>query len=282
MNSLRLRDGLELCYDVHGKGAPLVLVHGFMGSAVAWGNLPYTLANEFQVYVVDLPGHGRSGRSHDPARYELHAIAADLLELLDAHQIEKTLLAGYSMGGRIALGTAVIAPERIAALVLEGASPGLADSHERARRRAGDAALAAQLERDGLPAFVTHWLAQQTFHTQERLPADLRARERERRLGNDPRSLAACLCGLGTGAQPSYWKELSTLPVPALLLTGELDAKFRGVADQMARAWPGAERAVVPRAGHAAHLEAPDSWLAAALPFLRRMADRTRRRARTA
>jgi len=279
MNSLRLRDGLELRFDVHGSGAPLVLVHGFMGSAAAWGNVPQALAAEFQVFAVDLPGHGRSTRSHDPARYELSAIAADLMELLDAHDIERALIAGYSMGGRVALGTAVMVPDRVAALLLESASPGLADSSERARRRAGDVALALQLERDGLPAFVKHWLAQQTFHTQERLPAELRERERERRLGNDPRSLAACLCGLGTGAQPSFWKELPTLTTPALLLTGELDGKFRGIAEQMARSWRVAERSTVPRAGHAVHLEAPDAYLAAALPFLRRMQDRTRRRA---
>jgi len=278
LNSLRLRDGLELCFDLQGKGAPLVLVHGFMGSSAAWGEIPRALAREFQVFTVDLPGHGCSGRSHDPARFELSSITADLVELIEAHGIERALFAGYSMGGRIALGTAVFASERVAALVLEGASPGLAESSDRARRRAADAALAAQLERDGLPAFVTHWLGQQLFHTQEKLPADLRSRERERRLTNDPRSLAACLCGLGAGAQPSFWKELPGLTTPALLLTGELDAKFRGLAEQMVRAWPGAERGIVPRVGHNAHLEAPDAYLALALPFLRRMQDRTRRR----
>jgi len=278
MSTLRLRDGLELCFDVYGNGPPLVLLHGFMGSASAWGGVPQRLASEFQVFAVDLLGHGRSSRAHDPTRYALTAISADLVELLDAHGIERALVAGYSMGGRVALGTGVLAPERVAALLLEGASPGLADASERAQRRAADAGLAARLERDGLPRFVKQWLAQPLFHTQERLPAALRASEHERRLANDTRSLAACLCGLGTGSQPSLWTQLPGLCTPTLLLAGELDAKFRGIAQQMTRGWPSAERAVVSGAGHAAHLEAPDAYLAAALPFLRRVQHLARRR----
>jgi 2-succinyl-6-hydroxy-2,4-cyclohexadiene-1-carboxylate synthase len=96
----------------------------------------------------------------------------------------------------------------------------------------------------------------------------VRAAERARRLRNDPRALAACLRGLGTGAQPSFWDRLTEVRAPALLLTGEEDAKFTDIARGMAAALPECLHVGVPSAGHAVHLEAPDAWLEAVNAWL--------------
>jgi 2-succinyl-6-hydroxy-2,4-cyclohexadiene-1-carboxylate synthase len=171
------------------------------------------------------------------------------------------------MGGRIALAGAVLVPDRISSLILESASPGLETEGERRARRRADEALAEGILRGGMEAFVDHWMGLPLFATQGKLPAKIRALTRERRLQNDPRALAACLRGLGTGAQPSFWDSLPEIQAPTLLLAGEEDGKFTKVAERMAEGIPRSFLRLMPRAGHAIHLENPFAWLAAVLTF---------------
>jgi 2-succinyl-6-hydroxy-2,4-cyclohexadiene-1-carboxylate synthase len=267
---VRLRSGLSLHTEVRGEGPPLLLLHGFTGSAAAWGDRILSgLAQLRRVIAVDLPGHGRSDRPVDRACYALPAVVQGLCELLDALDAPSADWVGYSMGGRVALGAAVLAPERVARLVLEGASPGLATEEERTARREQDEALARRLEAAGIEAFIDEWASLPIFASQRRLPERVRAAERERRLANDPRALAACLRGLGTGSQPSFWERLAEVRAPALLLTGDEDAKFTRIAAQMASRLPHAESATVPGAGHCAHLEAPGPWLEVVTSWMR-------------
>lgn len=259
---LILRDGLHLHVEERGAGDPLLLIHGFTGSVEAWGEpILSGLAAHHRVLAVDLVGHGRSSRPHDRRRYALDEVLSDLLEVLDAADVERARWVGYSMGGRVALAAAVFHPERVGSLMLESASPGLDTEVERAERRRADEALARDLEKEGIEPFVDRWMAMPLFSTQRALPDDVLHRARERRLSNDPRALAACLRGLGTGAQPSFWDRLRELSVPTLLMTGEEDRKFTTIARQMTEVIPDATVEVVPGAGHTVHLEAPDAWL---------------------
>jgi 2-succinyl-6-hydroxy-2,4-cyclohexadiene-1-carboxylate synthase len=123
------------------------------------------------------------------------------------------------------------------------------------------------LETDGMEAFVAHWMSLPLFRTQARLAPARLEQERARRLRNAPRSLAACLRGLGTGAQPSLWAALKDVQIPTRLLVGERDAKFRHIARDMADALPRASTHVVPGAGHATHLECPEAFVMAVRSF---------------
>jgi 2-succinyl-6-hydroxy-2,4-cyclohexadiene-1-carboxylate synthase len=116
---------------------------------------------------------------------------------------------------------------------------------------------------------VDHWMGLPLFATQGKLPSKVREANRERRLRNNPEALAACLRGLGTGTQPSFWDEISRIGVPALLLAGEEDQKFSELARRMAGLIPEAELRLIPRAGHTIHLENPFAWLAAVRTFQR-------------
>ena len=171
------------------------------------------------------------------------------------------------MGGRIALAGAVRMPDRVSNLVLESASPGLAGESERRARRRADEALAEGILRGGMEAFVDHWMGLPLFATQGKLPPRIRALTRQRKLKNVPEALAACLRGMGTGAQPSFWDSLPTLDLPTLLLAGEEDRKFTLVAERMAERLPRATLRLIPRSGHAIHLENPFAWLAAVRTF---------------
>ncbi|MBT8396741.1 MAG: 2-succinyl-6-hydroxy-2,4-cyclohexadiene-1-carboxylate synthase [Gemmatimonadetes bacterium] len=263
-----MRDGLRLKVRVEGAGEPLLLIHGFTGSGLSWGeDLTAGLAQAHRVVAVDLPGHGESDISSDPERYRVGEILQDLGEVLDSLSIGSARWLGYSMGGRVALAGAVVTPERVSSLILESASPGLAGEGERKARRRADEALAEGILRGGMEAFVDHWLGLPLFATQGKLPPKTRAETRSRKLQNTPEALAACLRGMGTGAQPSYWSALGDITVPVLLLAGEEDRKFTQVAEKMAGELSDVDLRLMPKAGHAIHLENPFAWLAAVRTF---------------
>ncbi len=181
----------------------------------------------------------------------LSAVIADL----DTAAPARFTLGGYSMGGRIALHVALARPERVARLILIGASPGLAEPQERAARRAADAALADEIEAGTLEAFARRWAQTPVLAG---LPAAVAEEVRADRLRCTPAGLAAALRGLGTGTLPSLWDRLGTLALPVTLMVGERDEKFRAIATEMAARLPAAELAVVSAVGHAVHLEAPE------------------------
>ena len=266
-------DGLTYRVERAGAGAgpTLVLLHGFTGSTATWAPFLPAFAREFDTVAIDLPGHGATEAPGDPARYRMERTVADLAAVLERLGIARAAWLGYSLGGRVALGVAALAPSRVAALVLEGASPGIGDPAERAARVRSDEALAARIERDGIERFVDEWEGLPLFASQSRLPADVRAAHRRQRLANSPLGLANCLRGIGQGAQPPLHDRLGEITAPALLLAGAEDAKFRRLAAEMAAAMPAAEVTVIEGAGHAAHLEQPRAFEEAVLAFLRRL-----------
>lgn len=250
-----------------GFGRRAALLHGFTGSAEAWGAavLEGLVREGVDALAIDLPGHGSDAGTDDPADFSLETT----LGRIDSEAGRVGSVVGYSMGGRLALHHALRSGSAVRRLVLESASPGLEDDEARAERRAADEALADRIVRIGIERFVDEWEGLPLFASQARLPADVRARHRARRLRNDPRSLAAALRGLGTGALPSLWDRLAELSVPTLLVVGELDGKFVEIGRRMEAALPQATLAVVPGAGHTVHLERPDAWLALVTGFLR-------------
>jgi 2-succinyl-6-hydroxy-2,4-cyclohexadiene-1-carboxylate synthase len=238
-----------------GAGERVVLVHGFTQTLAAMEALAARLRDRHEVVRVDLPGHGGS----TPPLVGFAKAAALLGEAGGA-----AAYLGYSLGGRLCLRLALDRPELVRALVLIGASPGLDDPVERAARQASDDALAAELERVGLERFLDRWLAQPLFAT---LPPERAGRAG--RLANTTQGLAASLRLHGTGAQEPLWDRLATLRPPTLLITGARDQKFAGIAERMAKAiGPSATLALVPDAGHAAHLERPDEVAALVDAFL--------------
>lgn len=236
----------------------VVLLHGFTGSAANWsGQAPRLAKPGRRLIALDLLGHGQAGAPAEPARYSIEHSQADILATLRALGVQphEAILLGYSMGGRIALYTAFSGFFR--ALILESASPGLATEAEREQRQKSDNELAERIEREGVEAFIDYWEKLPLFASQNRLPPATRAALRGQRLKNSACGLANSLRGVGTGAQPALHERLPGLPLPTLLLAGELDAKFCQIAHQMARLLPTAELHIVPGAGHTIHLEQP-------------------------
>lgn len=261
-------NGLNYHVASSGAGPSLVMLHGFTGSAASWQPVAGALARYCRPVTGDLIGHGQSEAPSDPARYTLDHVARDVFALIEALTQPPVVLLGYSMGGRVALYLATQRPDLFRAVILESASPGLADPTQRAARRAQDDALADRIEREGITAFVDYWETLPLWASQARLTQVQRDQLRALRLKNDPVGLANCLRGFGTGVQPDLWPTLSDLRLPVLLIVGEDDAKFRAINAQMAAALPNAHLTIVPQAGHTVHLEQPDAYTARVLAFL--------------
>jgi 2-succinyl-6-hydroxy-2,4-cyclohexadiene-1-carboxylate synthase len=260
--------GLRLHIARAGSGPPLVLLHGFTGSNETWATHRAALSARHTTLAVDLPGHGHSGAPDDATRYALDRFADDMDHMLDALQVQRAAMLGYSLGGRAALRFALRHPGRVAALVLESASPGVIDPVERAARLRSDAARADAIERDGVARFVEQWERLPLWASQACLPDATRARLREQRLANDPRGLANSLRGAGAGADPPVLVRLGTHQSPVLLIAGALDTKYVLLGRLMEEAMPDARLAVVPDAGHAVHLEQPAAFEALVTGFL--------------
>lgn len=251
-----------------GNGPTLLLLHGFTGSVATW--LPFipSFAEQSQVVAVDLLGHGQSAAPAEPSRYRMECCVSDLLSLLDQLKLDQIDVLGYSMGGRIALHLAAAASSCIRSLILEGASPGIADAAARKERIAADNTLADQIEGQGLTAFVDYWEQLPLFASQSLLPTNVRAEQRKQRMQNNPQGLANSLRGLGTGQQASLWGQLDHIAVPTLLITGALDPKFCGIASEMATQMPNVRVVTVPDAGHTVHLAQPTTFAEIVQNFL--------------
>ena len=243
--------------EVKGEGEPLVFLHGFTGDTTTWSRITDQLSSTYRCISIDLIGHGRTGAPQDFARYTMDRVSGDLSSVLDALEIDQAIFIGYSMGGRTALHFSVKYPQKVKALILESASPGLKSSEERANRRAKDHELAFKMKRVGIEGFIDFWQDIPLFKSQKKLPAADRAEIRKQRLSQSILGLSNSLKGMGTGAQDSLWDELSGLSFQVHLLVGELDEKFVRIANEMKNLNPDFQIMTFSNTGHAIHVEEP-------------------------
>ena len=234
-----------------------VLIHGFSGSPESWRGVAARL--EMPSYAPAVCGHG-AGSPPAPATVggcsfeaEVDRLASVVREAAPAPRY----LAGYSLGGRLALGLLVRHPSLFLGAALIGANPGLDSETERAARSAADEDWARCIEEQGVAAFDRKWSALPLFESQGRLAAETVAEQRGIRLGHDPGALAAAMRALSLGAMPDYRSFLPTISCPVELIVGALDAKFIGLARQMVEQLPVAKLRVVDGVGHNVPLEAP-------------------------
>ena len=250
-----------------GEGRPLVLLHGFTGSAASWGLHLDAFAAAHRAVTPDLPGHGATPPTVSFHDMTVEATADGLAALLAELGAVPATVLGYSFGARIALRLAVEHPAAVRRLVLESPSAGIADPADRAARRIADEALADRLERDGLADFVTAWERSPVFASHAALEPALVARQRQIRLASDPAWLAASLRAAGQGSMEPLHGRLGEVAAPTLVIAGALDAVGRPRAEEVAGGIPGARLEILDAIGHTPHLESPDIFRQLVLDF---------------
>lgn len=220
-----LSDGARIRFVRGGEGEPVVLVHGFSLDAETNWIEPGTfavLAAEHDVVAVDLRGHGRSDKPHDPAMYGVR-MAEDVLRLLDHLGLESAHLAGYSMGAGVVLQLLVAAPERLRSAILGGQGRRPPQSLQAALPAVARALAAGEgfsllleaLERPGAAGMS----AAERSEWNERLTAR-----------NDQQALAAVLGGMAD-SRPIGTEELRANRVPTLAVIGEADVLLESVQE---------------------------------------------------
>lgn len=111
---------MKLFYRHYGEGQPLIILHGIFGISDNWVTLGKRLAEKFSVYIPDQRNHGQSPHS---VTFNYFALADDLHEFIREHKLEKPMIIGHSMGGKVAMTFALEHPEMVDKLVVVDISP---------------------------------------------------------------------------------------------------------------------------------------------------------------
>ena len=267
--SCRGRRG-RLRFRVRGPegGMPVMGLHGFLGEGSDWLPVANAMPAEIQWILPDLPGHGESVELPAPGGYEFESAADALVEILDEWGLERAALAGYSMGGRVALYLALRRPDRFSKVMVVSGSPGIADPQERIARAARDDQIAIRLRSEPPKQFLREWYRQPIFASLVDRP-DLVDPWIERRRHRPTDEWAMALQGMSTGRQPNLWPELARMSIPARFVAGGRDPKFTDLARTMSQNAPGSRLEVLAEAGHAPHAECPEAFAAVLARFLR-------------
>ncbi len=253
---LRFRD--------EGEGAPVIFIHGWTLDLDAWQPQTLELRRSFRVVPLDRRGFGLSSGSPS-----LVDDVSDLRALIDHLQLARVAVVGMSQGARVALHFALSTPQRLSALVLDGAPNHLLACDMEAEEEVPLARYRELMRSGGLEAFRREWQEHPFMRLQTSDP-DVRAllaRMIARYPGRDlreppPRSQHPIAAG-----------SLSMLRAPVLILNGERDIDTRKQAgDALCRALPLAERELIPNAGHLANLDHPRAYNDAIRRFLVRQA----------
>ncbi len=251
-------NGIELYYEVHGSGKPLVLISGLGYSLWQWHRMVPLLAEHFQVVTFDNRGIGQSDKPAGP--YTAGMLAADTVGLLDALGIEKAIIVGHSMGGFVAQAVALDFPRRVEKLILCSTNFGgphhvpvtaeamkvLADvtSDPLTRFKNGLSVSTAPGWAEKNPGMIEEWVKWRVANPIE--PAHYQAQ---------------MAIGLSLMPEAAAFKDkLPRLNVPTLILFGAHDKVVPPAnADLLAQKIAGCRVVIFPDAGHFFPMEIPEA-----------------------
>lgn len=230
---------------------PLLLLHGFPLDGTIWSPQVEGLADATQVIAPDLPGFG-SNQCEVPAVLTMEALADAAVAELDARGIERAIVGGLSMGGYVAMACWARHPDRVAGLVLCNTRMS-ADTPEGRLSREETARTALEKGMELIArAMVPKLLAPSTQRRRPELGHALEALIARQRPG------AVAAAARGMALRPDRGAELTTVSVPAMVITGDSDALMPlPTSLAMRDAIPGCGLAVIPGAAHLPNLERP-------------------------
>ena len=262
-------NGAQLNYELTGDGPAVVLVHEGVCDLRMWDELAPVLAAEFAVLRYDMRGYGGSTMPPGP-----FSQANDLLGLLDHVGIDSAALVGVSYGGRVALDTAAVAPERVTKLLL--VATGLRE-HEWSQviRDFGDEEerLLDAGEIDAATELNVRLWVDGPGRGPDPVRESVRARVREMQRRAFEIQVPAYEAQPPPGPEDPVEIRLSELSQPVLVVVGDADAPdFLEVADRLERELPNARKVVLEDTAHTIPLERPDEFRDLALEFLRERA----------
>ena len=244
------RDGVNIHYEVHGSGPPLLLTHGYSSTSAMWQGQITALSKQHKLILWDMRGHGQSDYPDDAAAYSEALTVGDMAALLDKVGAHSAIVGGLSLGGYMSLAFYRAHPERVRALLIIDTGPGFKKDEARDawNKRAHDTG--DRFEREGLDVLKSA------------------SRERSSVAHRDASGLARAARGMLTQRDAGVIETLPHINVPSLVVVGADDTPFLAASDYMAAKIPGAQKVVIAAAGHAANIDQPQAFIDAVLPFL--------------
>ena len=235
-------NGLQLYYEVHGSGRPIVLLHGgLLTIDLNFGLLLEPLAAGRQVIAVELEGHGHTD---DPDRaMTIEALAADVIALLDHLGVTEADFYGFSLGGLVAYTVALTVPDRVGKLIVASADP---------RRPPGRES--APIADDRLPTMTDFQEMRDAYDAVAPDPAHF--------------DEFAAKNSAMVHEFPGWTDELRSLQVPTLLIFGDRDFSPLPDVVEMFELLPNAQLAVLPGTTHVGVTRRPGEVFALITPFL--------------
>jgi pimeloyl-ACP methyl ester carboxylesterase len=263
-----LVNGVNLYYEEHGQGTPLVFVHEFAGEARSWDLQVSFFSRRYRSIAYNARGYPPSDVPDDPKAYSQRQAVDDIRGLLDALKIDRAHICGLSMGGYASLHFGLIYPERALSLVVAGC--GYGSGGDRKDFQKDVEVTARKFEEDGMAKaaeFYSKGPTRVQFIDKDpkgwKLFHDLLAAQ-------SARGHALTMMGVQR-TRPSVFElgeQMEKLTVPTLIMTGDEDDPCLEPNIFMKRKIPTAGLVVIPKAGHTINLEEPEAFNRAVLDFL--------------
>jgi pimeloyl-ACP methyl ester carboxylesterase len=243
------RNGVQIYYEEHGEGIPILLTHGYCASSRMWRGQVEAFSGDHRLITWDLRGHGQSDSPEEISEYTEAVAVDDMAALLDTCGIERAVIGGHSLGGYLSLAFRLKYPERVRALVLLGSGPGYRSDEAREGWNQNCEERARAFEEKGLDALGEGTEVQDAQH-------------------RSAEGLARAARGTLKQVDARVMESLKGIVTPTLVVVGEKDRPFLGASEYMAKKIPSAVRVVIEDAGHAANMQQPEVFDAALRTFL--------------
>ena len=243
------RGGVNIYYEAHGQGLPVLLSHGYAATSRMWEGQVTALADRYRLIVWDMRGHGESDSPDAQDAYSEEATVEDMAAILNAEGVDRAVIGGLSLGGYMSLAFYLKHRERVRALMLFDTGPGYRNPKGREQWNETAIRRAEQFEQQGLEALGRG--------------AEVRVSRHRSAAG-----LAKAARGMLAQFDSRVIESLEAVAVPALVLVGAKDEPFLPATDYMAERIPDATKVVIDDAGHAANIHQPEAFNAAASAFL--------------
>ena len=241
----------EICYEVIGDGAPVVLLHPFPADHELWRPAAHSLVSHYRVILPDLRAHGESGVGEGPATMAKHAV--DVARVLDQEDVGRAPFVGVSIGGYVLFEFWRKSRGRVAALGLCN-TKAQADTVE---GRAGRLQAAADVMERGTEAFFESMVSRLLGETTRKTRPDLVEGALRMMRKMSPEDVAMVQRGMAD--RPDSMPTLKTINVPTLILTGDEDILTgEAEAESMRQNISGSRIKVVAKAGHYCPWEQPE------------------------
>jgi pimeloyl-ACP methyl ester carboxylesterase len=246
------RNGVEIYYEVHGSGTPLLLTHGYSSTSAMWEGQVKVISKQYKLIIWDMRGHGKTDYPDDPSAYSEPHTVADMAAILDqvAGPGSKAIVGGLSLGGYMSMAFYNAHPDRVISLLIIDTGPGFKKDSAREAwnqyaHKTGD-----DFDRNGLGLL------------QNMSP------ERSQVSHRNAKGIANAARGMLTQRDLKVINSLGNIKVPSMVLVGEDDKGFLAATDYMASKIPDAKKVVIPRAGHAANIDNPEAFNKELMAFL--------------